>query len=131
MNRQIASKLVLSEEVYHDDLNREFKTYQYDNKEYRLYGLLTTSRLDGESQFEYRVRRIFMKERIINAISPKYLWRSKNPDNLRLYNIARRLTQVEDQSKIEKIKEVAYQTNLGTFDKKRLEKIVKEYEQQS
>lgn len=126
MNRQIASKLVLSEEVYHDDLNREFKTYQYEDKEYRLYGILTTSRIDGETQFEYKVRRIFMKERISNAMSPRLFWRSKNPENLKLYNIARKLTKAEDQSKIEKIKEVAYQTNLGTYDRKALSKAIEE-----
>lgn len=131
MNRQIASKLVLSEEVYFDDLNREFKTYQYEDKEHRLYGLLTTSRLDGETQFEYKVRRIFMKERVINATAPRLVWRSRNPDNIKLYNIARRLTKAEDQSKIEKIKEVAYQTNLGTYNKKVLAKVLEEINNQN
>lgn len=131
MNKTEVSKLQLSEDVYHDDLNREFKTYRYEDKEHRLYGLLTTSRLDGETQFEYKVRRIFMKQRVDNALTSRMIWHSKNSSNMRLYQIARRLTKVEDMSKIEKIKENAIASNLGTLDKKKLNKIVEEINKQN
>lgn len=126
MNKTTVSKLQLSEDVYHDDLGREFKTYRYEDKEHRLYGVLTTSRLDGETQLEYKVRRIFMQQRVDNAMTPKMVWHSKNSSNMRLYQIARKLTKVEDMSKIEKIKENAIASNLGTLDRKKLDKIVEE-----
>jgi len=122
MNRKQANTLVLSETEFFDDFGREFKTYQIDSKEHKLYGELNQARLEGETQEEYKVRRIFISERSKNR--GRLIWGSKNPENIKLYNVVRSLSKGEDSDKLEQFKEVAYQSNLGTFNKKKLEKLI-------
>ena len=132
MNRKEASKLVLSELEYFDDLNQEFKTYKLNEIEYKLYGSLSGARLENESQEEYKVRRIFIAERSKNRGT--IVWRSRNNENLKIYNIIRNLPKEEgeqDDAFIKNIKETAMQTNLGTFNKKKLEKLVEQFKEET
>lgn len=140
MNKREALNLKLSEEEFKDEKGREYKTYtllkrvnsfrsdtnqETEEVEYKLYGDLTPRRLDGELPEEYKIRRYF-----IQAYSNKpgtMVWFSKNKDTMHWYNIARGLKNV-DQDKINTIKENTIMTNLGTYNKKVLEQIIKESE---
>lgn len=125
MNRKEASKLKLSELEYVDDLNQEYKTYIYQGQEYKLYGNLCSARLENETQFEYKVRRLFMNERTKNKGT--FIWRSRNNENLKFYNLVRNLPKKEGEQNdlfINSVKETAIKTNLGTYNKKKIEAIV-------
>lgn len=132
MNRKEASKLELSELEYFDDNNQEFKTYTYENVEHKLYGSLSPIRLENENQFEYKVRRLFINERTKNRGT--FIWRSKNNENLKYYNLVRRLPVKEGEDNTEllnNIKETTIRTNLGTYNKKKVEAIVNAIKQES
>lgn len=132
MNRKEASKLVLSELEYVDDLNQEYKTYIYQEQEYRLYGNLCSARLENETQFEYKVRRLFMNERTKNKGT--FIWRSKNNENLKFYNLVRNLPKKEGEqndSFINSVKETTIHTNLGTYNKKKFEKLLEEFNKEN
>ncbi len=130
INKKMVSELVLSELVFQDENNESYKTYSYQDKEYKLYGLIDQGRLEQESQFEYKVRRIFSKQWLANSLKPNLIWKSKNVNSARLYGLAKSITKPEDLSKIEKIREAAIASNLGTLDKKKLNSIVEEFKKQ-
>lgn len=130
MNKKEVSKLELSEQVYFDDDNQEFKTYTINEKEYKLYGSLNPQRLDNESFEEYKVRRIFINQKQLNSKKGQLFWASKNEQNLKLYNLARSLNKVKKQpeDKIQGIRHNALASNLGTYNKKKLEELKAEME---
>lgn len=125
MNKRAALNLKLSEEEFKDEKGREYKTYILNEVEYKLYGDLTPRRLDGELFEEFKIRRYF-----IQAYSNKpgtMVWFSKNKESLKWYNIARGLKDL-DKDKLNIIKENTIMSNLGTYNKKVLEQIIKESE---
>lgn len=137
MNRREALNLKLSEEEFKDDKGREYKTYiltkpvdpfrsdtnqETEEVEYKLYGDLTSRRLDGELPEEYKIRRYF-----IQAYSNKpgqMIWFSVNKDSLKWYNIARSIKNDTNKEQIDFIKERAIMSNLGTYDKKKLQQML-------
>lgn len=125
MNKREALNLKLSEEEFKDEKGREYKTYILNDVEYKLYGDLVPRRLDGELFEEFKIRRYFIQA--YNDKGGTMVWFSKNKDTMHWYNIARGLKNV-DQDKINTIKENTIMTNLGTYNKKVLEQIIKESE---
>lgn len=137
MNKREALNLKLSEEEFLDDKGREYKTYiliklvnsfrsdtnkETEEVEYKLYADLNSRRLDGELPEEYKVRRYF-----IQAYSNKpatMVWFSTNKDSLKWYNIARSIKNDTNKEQIDIIKEKAIMSNLGTYDKKKLQKML-------
>ncbi len=122
MNKREALNLKLSEEEFLDDKGREYKTYIINEVEYKLYADLNSRRLDRELPEEYKVRRYF-----IQAYSNKpatMVWFSTNEDSLKWYNIARSIKNEAYAEQINIMKERAIMSNLGTYDKKKLQKML-------
>ena len=128
MNKREALNLKLSEEELVDDKGREYKTYILNEVEYKLYGDLTSRRLDGELFEEYKIRRYFIQA--YNDKAGTMIWFSKNNDTMKWYAMARRIKDVP-QDKLNIIKDNTIKTNLGTLNKKKLEEIIKNYAEQS
>lgn len=129
MNRREAAKLELSELEYFDDLNQEYKTYSYQDKEYKLYGSLEQSRLTNESQDEYKVRRLFMKE--VFTVKGRMIWNSKNQDSINWWRLAIGSEKMKaNTQQMELIKDNVAKTNLGTLDYKKINKFVEEFKRE-
>ena len=122
MNKRTALNLKLSEEEFLDDKGREYKTYIINEVEYKLYADLNSRRLDGELPEEYKVRRYFIQA--YSNKPPTMVWFSTNKDSLKWYNIARSIKNEAYAEQINTMKERAIMSNLGTYDKKKLQKML-------
>lgn len=107
-------------------------------KECKLFHSLAGRRLDGETHFEYKVRRYHIKR--YQKSRKRLIWFSKNDSTLSEHQIAKMSLSLkkhlekneEDIAKAEEIvdsrRKIAIQTNLGTYDRKKIEKFIEEQE---
>ncbi len=138
MNKKEALSYKVSEEENTTKDGLTYRTFKANGEEHKLYHELTNKRLSCETQFEYQVRKFYIKQ-YINSRG-RMIWFSTNSVNIDNYKIANFALQVQAQDKTiddEKLKnslnrvklaeEVALKTNMQTYDKKKIEKFMKEH----
>ena len=126
-----------AEEVLVHKNGYEYSIFTIDNKEYKLFHVLYNKRLEEETYFEYKVRKHHVKQ--FTKKRGTMIWYSKNPSTVSDYNMANHLLQMlaeggntDNQELLKKgldnvkaTEEVAYKSNLGTYDKKKVEEFTK------
>jgi len=129
VNRKFALSIDLSTEKLTDDKGREYSTFTFEELEYKVYHDLSNRRLEDESKFEYQVRKQLVKEHV--KTRGRFIWFSKNNESIRNYKLtkfAKRLREEKgkDTSEIDKkseeVLDLAKKTNMGTLNKKAIQK---------
>jgi hypothetical protein len=143
MNRQEALSYQISEETFTHDNGEEYSTFKtkVDDKEIecKLFHSLVNRRLEGETFLEYQIRRYHVKQYKKNN-KRRMVWYSTNNSTIQDYKVANALLQLAatngaEQETLKKgldnvkvSEEIAMKTNLGTYDKKKVEEFIKSQE---
>ena len=122
----------------------EYSTYTINHKEeenskdveYKLFHTIVNKRLDGENFAEYQNRKIYINKFKKDIKKGRMIWFSKNLDtiqNLKLSNMLLGLKAENGKGeeelkealmKLKQTEELAYKTNLGTYNKKKVEDFI-------
>lgn len=126
------------EEVYTHDNGCNYNIIEHEDLEFRLFHSLDNARLEGEEFAEYKIRQKYVKKFLKESKKGTTIWFSKNTATITDYKIADYLvglTATSEDTKEDSLKkamhnlrnaeELALKTNLGTYNKKKIEEIVK------
>lgn len=142
MNKKEALKLKVSEQTYVHENGEEYSIYntKVEDKEIecKLFHTLVNKRLTEESFLEYQVRKHHINQ--YQKSRGRIIWFSSNPATIQRYqfaNAALQLKAINGKSdeelktglkNLKDIEELTMKTNMGTFDKDKIEKFLAEQE---
>lgn len=142
MNKKEALKLKVSEQTYVHENGEEYSIYntKVEDKEIecKLFHTLVNKRLTAESFLEYQVRKHHINQ--YQKSRGRIIWFSSNPATIQRYqfaNAALQLKAINGKSdeelktglkNLKDIEELTMKTNMGTFDKEKIEKFLAEQE---
>jgi flagellar hook-associated protein FlgK len=136
MNRKEALTYKVKEEALTSENGIGYREFTANEETHKLFHELSNKRLDEETQFEFQVRRFYVKE--YTQKRGKFIWFSANNEaitNYKLHNMALKLKAErnanEDDLKealmnMKYAEELGLKTNMGTFNKKEIEAFAKQ-----
>jgi hypothetical protein len=138
MNKKEALTYKVADEEHTTEDGLTYRTFKANDEEHKLYHDLTNKRLSCETYFEFQVRRFYIKE--YTKSRGRFIWYSTNATNINNYKLANYALQTQAQgeyteeilknslNRVKLAEELALKTNMQTYDKKKIEKFMKEQE---